>query len=1040
MVLINSRKKYLILSLILAGLGFAFSLAGNANTLAQNNAAFVGEARRLEPDQTGVSNPAGLAYSPRGNAFHVAAGRSRGQQPPADTDVVKMTPFADRAGSARIAAAVRDPINMTFDRRFNRLLIFQAPNNHLIAVPEESASRNLRPGGLIRHDARHFGLQNPQGMTVDPNSGQLFILDAGSLQIVRVEPEADGTVDQAVVSKMELRPIGLVDVRGIAFDPTTSHLHVLNLADQKLYELTQDGRLVATRDLAQYKLRNPQGMVFAPSGDMTDAASTMNLYITDSGLPNAVSNQIDRPLQDQASGEATGPFGFQLYLPLIRRSSEGEPAVATPADPDQVNAAAETPGEIIELTFTEPPAPAAATTAGTLIRTIRTSQFSPPSPDPSGLEYLPSSGTLIISDGEVDEMPQYFAGDSLWQTSLSGTMLDSLPSSFSDEPVGAAVNPTNRHLFISDDTGVRSVYELNPGSDGLYATADDSVSSFRTAAFESMDPEGLAFAPGGSGAVFVIDGTNREVYRVTPGPNGIFNGVPPTGDDQVTQFDTLNFGLDDPEGGAFNPNNGYLYLVGKPSTTLFEVTTGGTVVRTIDISAANARKPAGLAYGPSSINPAEASIYIADRGVDNNSDPNENDGMIYEIALGIPYGPPGDTPTPTRTPTATNTPTTGPSPTSTNTPTPGPTNTPTNTPTITPTPTNTPVTTGLILPAVADARVLQSNADTNYGTLVRLDVDSPGERSYIRFNVSGVTGAVQSATLRLFVTNGSSNGPSLYATNNTWTETGLTWNNQPGATSGMIADVGSAPVSTWAEYNLTGHITGNGTYSFVFLADGSDGIRFNAREGNPPPELVLSFASGPTPTPGPTSTPTNTPTNTPTPTVGPSPTPTNTPTITPTPTNTPVTTGLILPAVADARVLQSNPDTNYGTLVRLDVDSPGERSYIRFSVSGVTGAVQSATLRLYVTNASSDGPSLYATDNSWTETSLTWNNQPGSTGGVVANIGSAPDESWVEYNLTGHVTSNGTYSFVLMPDSSDGIRFESREGNPPPELVLSLAP
>jgi hypothetical protein len=101
------------------------------------------------------------------------------------------------------------------------------------------------------------------------------------------------------------------------------------------------------------------------------------------------------------------------------------------------------------------------------------------------------------------------------------------------------------------------------------------------------------------------------------------------------------------------------------------------------------------------------------------------------------------------------------------------------------------------LAAVADARVLQANPTTNYGTLNRLDVDSPGQESYIRFSVTGVTGAVQNATLRLFVTNGSSNGPSLYLTDNSWTETGITWNNRPAPTSGMIADVAAVTAGTW---------------------------------------------------------------------------------------------------------------------------------------------------------------------------------------------------------------------------------------------------
>jgi hypothetical protein len=377
---------------------------------------------------------------------------------------------------------------------------------------------------------------------------------------------------------------------------------------------------------------------------------------------------------------------------------------------------------------------------------------------------------------------------------------------------------------------------------------------------------------------------------------------------------------------------------------------------------------------------------------------------------------------------------------------------------------------------VADARVLQASPTTNYGALGQLDVDNPGEQSYIRFTVSGVPGAIQSATLRLFVTNSSSNGPSIYGTSDTWTEAGITWNNRPAATTVALANVNAAATNTWVEYNLTGYITGNGTYSFVLLPDSSDGIRFDSREGSSAPQLALTVASGPTSTPTntatatatslptatgtntptstatslPTATGTNTPTNTPTSTatVGPSPTATNTatptsiPTATNTPLNTPTSTpvsgSITLPAVADARVLQASPTTNYGVLGQLDVDSPGEESYIRFTVNGVTGAIQNATLRLFVTNGSTNGPSIYGTSDTWTEAGITWNNRPTATTVALANVNSAPASTWAEYNLTAHITGDGTYSFVLLPDSSDGIRFDSREGNSAPQLVLTF--
>ena len=150
-----------------------------------------------------------------------------------------------------------------------------------------------------------------------------------------------------------------------------------------------------------------------------------------------------------------------------------------------------------------------------------------------------------------------------------------------------------------------------------------------------------------------------------------------------------------------------------------------------------------------------------------------------------------------------------------------------------------------------------------------------------------------------------------------------------------------------------------------------------------------------------------------------------------------VSTPQTLAAAADSRVLQASPTVNSGTVNRLDVDSPGEQSYLRFNVTGVTGTVQTATLRLFVRNSSSNAPSLYFTDNTWTETGITWNNKPPATGAAIANVAAATAGTWSEYDLTGDITGNGTYNFVLLPDSTDGIQYDSREGTSPPQLVLN---
>ena len=589
MLFTNWNNKRLSYAMVLIGLvTLVPSYVNSADIFDDNNSAFVRMRRALKIDETGLSNPAGLVFSSRAKAFHIMKGRRPGQRLPARADLIKLAPTADRVGSARIAAAIKNPINMAFDNKANRLLIFQSAHNKLIEVLERPDG-NLRPTTLIRHDARHLNLKKPQGMTVDPVRGHLFILDNAAHRIVRIEPKADGSFENAVISIVDLQPSGLVDVRGLAFDPTTGNLHVLNPAEKKLYELTQTGKMVTTRNLSEFELGDPQGMVFAPSGDQTDDPLQMSLYLADSGL------------------------------------------VAQTAAAD-VNAAAQTPGQIIELSFLETPAAAASTFQSSLIQTIDAWQWSPPSPDSAGIVYLPASDRLLVCDSEVNEMP-IFTGDNLFEATLTGNLINTLTTvSFSDEPTGVTLNPSNGHLFFSDDTGSRSIYEMNPGPDGQYNTSDDIITSFKTSDFGSNDPEGVTFASG-LGALFMTDGVNEEVYQITPGGNGIFDGVPPAGDDQVTSFDTTGLGALDPEGIAFNANSGNLYLVGKPSDTLFEVTISGVLVQTIDISAANARKPAGLAYAPGSLNSSIMNIYIAARGVDNNSDPDENDGQVYEMTL-----------------------------------------------------------------------------------------------------------------------------------------------------------------------------------------------------------------------------------------------------------------------------------------------------------------------------------------------------------------------------------------------------------------------
>ena len=349
-------------------------------------------------------------------------------------------------------------------------------------------------------------------------------------------------------------------------------------------------------------------------------------------------------------------------------------------------------------------------------------------------------------------------------------------------------------------------------------------------------------------------------------------------------------------------------------------------------------------------------------------------------------------------------------------------------------------TTSLTFIAEADAQVNESSPGTNTGNSTYLQVDGatdPDVESFIRFTVTGASGTIQNAQVRVYdTTNASANGPAIYATGTSWAETGITWNNRPARTSGALDNKGNISTNTWAEYDVTAWVTGDGTFSFVLAADSTDAATFSSRQGAQPPQLVLTLSDGSTSTSTATQTATDTSTQSATST------PTQTPTLTATNTQAPIT-ALTFVTNADAYVNQSNSSTNYGNATTLQADGasdPDLESFIRFSVTGVLGTIQSARLRVFVTtNGSTNGPAVYSTGTSWTETGITWNNRPARTSGALDNKGNISTNTWVEYNVTSAVAGNGTFSFVLAADSTDGAVFSSRQGTQPPQLVITLA-
>jgi uncharacterized repeat protein (TIGR01451 family) len=276
-----------------------------------------------------------------------------------------------------------------------------------------------------------------------------------------------------------------------------------------------------------------------------------------------------------------------------------------------------------------------------IIHSIDTTKWVPSSPDPAGMAYIPSTDRLMVSDSEVNERP-INRDENLYDVTRPGEMFRVTTTiRFTDEPTGLAYDPASETLFVSDDIA-DEIYMVLAGDDGIFGTSDDTVDFFNTAAFLNVDPEGLAYDPFNN-HIFSIDGFNNSVFIITPGDNGVFDGVPGApdfGDDVVTSFDTTPMGIRDPEGIVFNPETGTLFVGDHRNPKIIETTVNGVHLRTFNLTP-DTIEISGLTIAPSTANPSVLSLYASDRGVDNNEDPEENDGKIYEIFIPEPSGPNG---------------------------------------------------------------------------------------------------------------------------------------------------------------------------------------------------------------------------------------------------------------------------------------------------------------------------------------------------------------------------------------------------------------
>ena len=445
---------------------------------------------------------------------------------------------------------------------------------------------------------------DPAGLVVDPQLGRTTVVgETGSVAVGRgslrrsspilqasdvpdlTDPEGltytrDGELvaldegallridEDGGVHRARVRVPSSHQLRGLTSHPQRPELFTLDVTAQEMLALDEDGNVLIAYAADQVDLIDVQDIAFAPSGDPTDDPSVHRLFIADAGEPGA-------------------------------------------------------DGMVLETTLEQYGLAANHVIPESAIRVVATSSYNPPSPDPSGVAYLSGSDRLFIADGEVDEM-DIFANANLFNTTRAGVLQttgNTVP--WSEEPVGVGYNPLNNHVFLSDDDP-NDVFELAAGSDGRFGTGDDVRTTFNVED-DVTDPEGIDYDPA-TNSLWYAGGEASDIHRQQAGSDGQFGGS----DDVWTHWDATVYGMQDPEGLGFDSVRGTILVLDDASQTIYELDRNAALLNTIDISAADSDAAAGLAVGPSTTGSGR-SFYVVARGVDNNSDPDENDGRLYEI-------------------------------------------------------------------------------------------------------------------------------------------------------------------------------------------------------------------------------------------------------------------------------------------------------------------------------------------------------------------------------------------------------------------------
>lgn len=152
----------------------------------------------------------------------------------------------------------------------------------------------------------------------------------------------------------------------------------------------------------------------------------------------------------------------------------------------------------------------------------------------------------------------------------------------------------------------------------------------------------------------------------------------------------------------------------------------------------------------------------------------------------------------------------------------------------------------------------------------------------------------------------------------------------------------------------------------------------------------------------------------------------------------------------DAYVSRGSPDMNYGLTASLLVDGGNQvmedgshnLTYLKFEVD-IPGRAVSVKLRMHtqaaVGSESFDSGVIHVTGAAWEEGKITYNSRP-QPAEEVGKMGKVAADAWEERELRLSLEGKQELCLVIVPTTTDGASYDSREGLYPPELIIEYEP